>query len=147
MATEYIYLNGTVEGFVRLGSPDPKYDNFYVGLTLDAESKAKYAASGMQMKAKTSADGKEFITFRRKNKAIIKDQLVTFGAPTVLDANDQPLTKFIGKGTELTAKVIVYDTQKGKGHRLDAVKVSKLVEYVPPKKEEGVTETKKAIPF
>lgn len=137
MATETFYVSGTVEGFIRLNTPDEKYDNFYVGIALDDTSKATFAASGMQMKPKASQEGKEFITFRRKNKAIIKDELVKFGPPKVLDKDNNPLTKFVGRGSKVTAKVIVYDTQKGKGHRLDAVRVDELVEYVPQKKDDA----------
>jgi hypothetical protein len=135
MATATHYISGTAEGFIRLNSPDEKYDNFYVGLSLNEASKAEFAASGMQMETKVSQEGKEFITFRRPNKKVIKDELVKFGAPKVIDKDSNPVTAFVGKGSELTLKVIVYDTVKGKGHRLEAVRVDKLVEYKPQPKE------------
>jgi hypothetical protein len=57
--------------------------------------------------------------------------LVTYTPPEVLDKDNQPFTKLIGNGSTVTCKVIIYDTIKGKGHRLEAVRVDDWVEYVP----------------
>lgn len=37
----------------------------------------------------------------------------------------------LGNGTDAVIRVAVYDTQKGKGQRLDSIKVLNLVEYTP----------------
>jgi hypothetical protein len=66
---------------------------------------------------------------------MIKDQLVAFGPPTVIDKDKNPVTALVGNGSKVTAKVAVYDTRMGKGHRLETVRVDELVEFVPEKKD------------
>jgi hypothetical protein len=46
----------------------------------------------------------------------------------------------IGNGSTVTCKISVYDTQLGKGHQLEAVRVEELVEYV---KTEGEANERK----
>lgn len=150
MATETLYLSGVVEGPIRLNSPDEKYDSFYVGLGLDAESQKTFDASGMQQQVvKSNETGKPFYFFRRPNKKVIKDELVKFGPPKVLDKDNNAVTDFVGKGSKVTIKVVVYDSRKGKGHRLEAVRVDELVKYEPkPKAEEAAGESApKKMPF
>lgn len=128
MASSYYYLSGKAK-WAKLFKPDDKYKNWQINLYLDDESKGKFAESGMSMQPKRDDDG-EFITFRRPEAKLIRNELVKFDPPTVTDANGQPLDKLVGNGSDVTIKVVVYDTIKGKGHRLEAVRVNNLVEYV-----------------
>lgn len=57
----------------------------------------------------------------------IKKELVHFGPPKVIDKDGVPVTQLLGNGSEVVIKVVVYDSKKGKGHRLEAVQVHKLV--------------------
>lgn len=127
MASSYYYLSGKAK-WAKLFKPDDKYKNWQINLYLDDESKAKFAESGMSMQPKHDDDG-EFITFRRPEAKLIKNELVKFDPPPVTDSSGQLLDKLVGNGSDVTIKVVVYDTIKGKGHRLEAVKVNKLVEY------------------
>src|SRR5262245_36372247 len=155
MATTTHYFTGIVRQ-AFLAKPD-KFGNYIIGLELDEPSKVELAASGSTLKARTW-DGFTFVTFRRPTQKPIKQELVTFQPPAVLDAQGQPLTKLVGKGSKAIAKVIMYPTIKGQGHRLEAVQVLELVEYVPqPKPDQAaaapamqappVAANRPAIPF
>lgn len=128
MASNYFFLSGKAK-WAKLFKPDDKYKNWQIQVYLDDESMKIYDASGMTMQKKTDADG-VFVTFRRPEAKVIKEELVKFEPPSVLDASGNKLDQLVGNGSDVTVKVIVYDTMKGKGHRLEAVKVNKLVPYV-----------------
>jgi hypothetical protein len=128
MASSYYYLSGKAK-WAKLFKPDDKYKNWQIQVYLDDQSMATYDESGMTMQKKQDEDG-TFVTFRRPEAKVIKDELVKFNPPDVLDASGNKLEQLVGNGSDVTIKVIVYDTMKGKGHRLEAVKVNKLVEYV-----------------
>lgn len=147
MATETFYLSGKAR-YPRLTKPDDKYDLYSIGVILDAKSQAEFEASGMQMKPK-SYNGDTFVTFRRPNKKIIKDELVKFGPPKVLDKDGKTITALVGNDSDVTVKVSVYDSAKGKGHRLDAVRVDNLIEFKPQPKEQPAAsgESTQSIPF
>jgi hypothetical protein len=155
MATAYYYLTGKAK-WARLFTPDEKYKNYKVDLLLDAESKKKFIESGMTMVPKMAEEG-EYITFRRPEAKLIKNELVKFEAPPVLDTDGKPVDKLIGNGSDITIKVVVYDTVKGKGHRLEAVRVNELIEYEKPAEMPAATAAaateaapkaaKKAMPF
>ena len=74
----------------------------------------------------------KFLIFRRPAEKLIKGEVVKFDPPKVWDAKNQPFDGIIGNGSEATVKVMHYDTVKGKGHRWEAIRVDKLVEYNPP---------------
>jgi hypothetical protein len=128
LASSYYYLSGRAK-WAKLFKPDDKYKNWQIQVYMDEPSMAIFDETGMTMQKKTDDDG-TFVTFRRPETKIIKDELVKFNPPDVLDANGDKLDQLVGNGSDVTVKVIVYDTMKGKGHRLEAVKVTKLVPYV-----------------
>jgi hypothetical protein len=145
MATETYYISGLAK-FPRLTKPDEKYDNYSIGVILDDKSRAQFKESGMQL-TEREYDGDKFVTFRRPNSKAIKDELVKFGAPKVMDKDGNTITALVGNGSEVTAKVIVYDSAKGKGHRLEAVRVDKLIEFVPTPREGADLPTNGKMPF
>jgi hypothetical protein len=141
MATELYIFRGKAK-WAQLTKPDKEYDNFKINVYLDEDSRKLFATSGLQLTPKTDEDG-EFVVFRRPNYKQIKKELVNFGPPEVVGADGQ----LIGNGSEVAIKVIVYDSKKGKGHRLESVKVLNLVPYegsnggssaAPVKSVEGV---------
>jgi hypothetical protein len=136
MATTTHYFSGVARQLF-LTRPD-QFGNYTVGVELDAASHTELANSGTTLKPRTW-EGHTFVTFRRPKQKVIKDQLVQFGPPVVIDANGQPMTKMVGKGSKVTIKVVVYDSMKGKGHRLDTVRVDELVEYVPQPQPQAQT--------
>lgn len=137
MASSYYYLSGKAK-WAKLFKPDEKYKNWQIQVYLDDASMKTYDESGMTMQKKRDDDG-TFVTFRRPEAKVIKDELVKFDPPSVLDTDGNKLDQLVGNGSDVTVKVIVYDTMKGKGHRLEAVKVNKLVPYV--KQESAPAET------
>lgn len=130
MASKYYYLSGKAK-WARLYSPDDMYKNYKIDVALDDESKAVFKESGMTMKTKVADDG-EYITFRRPESKVIKDELVKFDPPLVTDVDGQKIDALVGNGSDVTIKVVVYDTVKGKGHRLEAVRVDNLIPYEKP---------------
>jgi hypothetical protein len=127
MATEYLYLRGKAK-WPQLTKPDDKYDNFKINVYLDDESMNLFSESGIQLTPKTDEDG-TYVVFRRPNYKQLKKELVHFGAPKVIDGDGAPVTVAIGNGSDVVVKIVVYDSKKGKGHRLEAVQVVNLIPY------------------
>lgn len=130
MATKFFDLTGTVK-WAKVRKPDDKYNNWTVNFYPDERSWRIFQDSGLQIRPKEDEDGK-FVIFRRPAEKLIKSELVKFEPPKVWDANNQAFDGIIGNGSSATVKVAVYDTVKGKGHRWEAIRVDKLVEYNPP---------------
>jgi hypothetical protein len=42
-----------------------------------------------------------------------------------------PETRYLGNGTKVLIKVEFFDTRNGRGHRLLALRVDELIEYIP----------------
>jgi hypothetical protein len=144
MPTTTHYFTGIVRQ-AFLARPD-KFNNYIIGLELDEPSKTELAATGSSLESRTW-DGFTFHTFRRPTQEMIKQEVVKFEPPKVVDAQGQPLTKLVGKGSTAIAKVIMYPTMKGQGHRLEAVQVLDLVEFVPqPKSDQGMAPVTGAAP-
>jgi hypothetical protein len=131
MSTKYIYLRGKVK-WAMVRKPDEKYNNYKVNLYFDEASQKVFRESGLRLEAKNDEDG-EFYTFRRPASKLIKGEAVNFGPPKLLNADNSefPDDKLVGNGSDVTIKVTVYDTVKGKGHRLEVVRVENLVEFIP----------------
>lgn len=127
MASKYIYLSGKAK-WARVHKPDEKYHNFSVQLYLDKTSSKTYADSGLGLTVKEDEEGK-YIKLRRPEAKLMKGEMVEFGPPKIIDKDNNPFDGAIGNGSDVTTKVVVYDTVKGPGHRLEAIRVDKLVEY------------------
>lgn len=115
-----------------------------------------FERSGLQLEPKEDEDGK-YVVFRRDTEKKMKKDFVAFTPPFVYDSDGTPLvqykdtetgmnvysydmkgdTKFervgdpvmIGNGTLAKVRVSIYDTARGKGHRLENIKIVDLVEY------------------
>lgn len=128
MSSTYINLSGVAK-WVRIATPDPLYDNYSVNLYLDEKSRKAFDESGLRLEPKTDEDG-TFIKLRCPTSKLIKNELVAFEAPKAIDKNKNPIDPWIiGNGSRVRCNVIVFDTRKGKGHRLLEVMVTDLVEY------------------
>lgn len=156
MSTQYYKLSGMCK-WAKVRKPDPEYNNYTINVYLDEPSLQKFRESGMTMTPKADEDG-EYITFRRPVEKLMKGEVVKFSAPPLFEADGK--TEFeglIGNGSNVEIKVTVFDTKKGRGHRLEGVRVLKLVEYNLPADvpiTEGATPAtttttpvKKALPF
>ena len=145
MATQTYYFTGKCQwAKVYKGQEDQRYQNFGLDVELDEKNLAIYKESGIQTHLQVSGEksqtgreitwcdgrkGVTFVKFKRPVSKLIKGQLVNYGPPSVLDKDNQPFDKPIGNGSSVTCKVVVYDTAKGKGSRLETVRVDEWVEY------------------
>lgn len=104
---------------------DPELDMEFIKLSRPTEKKIQ----------------KNYVTFNpirifNKDGSMIQDTLDANGA--VLKSydtdNPQPMTSIgervlLGNGTEVEVTLVVYDTQVGKGHRIEEIRVLDLVHY------------------
>jgi len=127
MATATLYLSGKSK-WSKFKTPDDKYNNWKTNLYLDDRSMSLYKNSQLALQLKTDDDG-SYIVLRRPVSKIINGKQVDFDPPTVIDTEGHPVDKLVGNGSDIVCKVSVYDTVKGKGHRLEKVMVTNLIEY------------------
>lgn len=133
MATKTYYFSGEVM-YPKLVTPDTKFNEqgiYCLDLFMDNDSWEKFEKSGAQLKVR-DRDGRKFITFKRPAKKLIKGDVVDLGPPDVLNNDNSPFDmskSLVGNGSKVTVKVNIYDTMKGKGHTLEAVRVDYLVAY------------------
>lgn len=136
MATQHIFLTGLCK-WAKVHAPDKEYGYYGMNLYLDKAAKKVFNDSGLRLEIKEDEDG-EFIRVRRDPEKLRDwDQ----EKPTVLiHEGDEylPFTKNIGNGSLVTAKIQVYDSKKGKGHRLEAVAVEELVPWETEENEEDL---------
>ena len=127
MATKVYKFYGECR-WAKVHTPDEKYDTYQLDLFMDKPSWALYEKSERQLKVKEAEEGK-FVTFRRPDAKLIKKELVKFGPPKVVDGVGRPIEDLVGNGSKVAIEVAVYDTQKGKGHRMEKVTVLELVPF------------------
>lgn len=115
--------------WAKLFKPDEKYSRYSLELVPDEAGDLEYKKTGLQLKRRANGG----LSFGRPIEKLIKGELVEFGPPKVVDVNGEPLSDKImfANGCKATIKVVVYKTPKGPGHRLEAVRVDELLEYVP----------------
>jgi len=171
LATEYIDLTGK-SYWAKLSSNKPdEYSGdkrWTLNLVLDEDQWEVFEESGLQLKRK-SGPGGDFIQLRRPVKKLFNDTVVNFTAPVIIDEdgkwiryfvdnngdnvfswdkNKSAEPKMVGKnmlitnGSTVTARVAVYDTMKGKGHRLESVQIIDMApaEMTENQEEEAKTE-------
>ena len=101
-----------------------------IELELDPEQRALLKKSGSKVRLDLKDDGTIRAKFKRN---FVNEKIPELGGlPSVFDADGKPFSDLIGNGSDVTIKVSVYDTQMGKGTRLDAVRVDTLVPYDGP---------------
>lgn len=131
MSTTVWYFTGPCKwAKVYKSQLDPKYKRWSIDVYLDNKNLDDYKRSGMQLEVREDEDGK-FVRFSRASVKIINKEVVEFDPPEVVRVSEEgnsPFNDPIGNGSIVVVKVAVFDTQKGKGHRLDKVGV---IEHVP----------------
>ncbi len=130
MSTSTIYVTGIAKWARVFGHQmDTKFgEKFHITVYPDEAGVITLKQSGSRASAKTDEDG-TFYKFSRDNKKEFKGQLEVLGPPKVLDPNNETFTQPIGNGSKVTVKLSVYDSSKGKGTRLEAVRVDEHVPY------------------
>jgi len=138
MATQVYYWSGEAQWAKVYDEGDKEYQNWQIEVALDKESRRLFDESGSRLEFRKSDDGKEYIKIRRPWEKKIGDKLRKFDPPPVLDKDGNPTDVLIGNGSLVTVKVEVYDTKKGKGTRLEAIRIDKLVPYAGNNEEREV---------
>lgn len=138
MATGIIFLKGKTK-WAKVRKPDEKYGNYEVPLYMDKKEMAKFKALGLGLTIRSDDDG-EFVTFKRREQEPPRKngEVITNGPPKVTILQDGQYVPWpeglIGNGSEVTVKIEYYDTPRRgagtRGHRLLAVGIDKLVEYI-----------------
>lgn len=144
MATKYINLRGKLKWTNKLKETDEYGGNTFWKVSLydmDEASIAAFEESGCRVRPKDD-EGAQVYTFRRDTNKMIKGENVEFEPPLVVDNEGNKFEGSIGHGSEGIVNVAVYDTQMGKGHRLQGVKVVELVEFEPDADSAGFASEK-----
>lgn len=147
--TKTLYLNGVVEWAHQLFIPDDfrgvrKWKvNFYP----DDKATAEMKNHGVQLRFKDGTYGK-FVTAKRETERDFGRGPQQLAPPVIVDANGNkwPEDKAIGNGSKGTLKLEVYKSQMGIGTRVVGFKVTELVEYERPERDDDNNQNE-AIPF
>jgi hypothetical protein len=127
MASKFWFFTGMAK-WCKLDKPDERYGFYGLDLYLDKPSMKRFKESGLNLKIHKNDDG-EYVRFRRDPEKL-RDQDPEKPRKLIFeDGEYKPFDGLIGNGSFVEVKVQVYDSQKGKGHRLDAVAVHELVPY------------------
>lgn len=134
MAMKIIFISGEC-AWAKLDTPDTKFSTagvYTIDVFLDEANRQKFNEAGIQLKVKEK-DGKTFATFRRVHSKLVKGVSTVVGPPPIHYADGTSLkgNQKIGNGSEVTLKISVYDTPKGKGSNIEAIRVDHLVPYEP----------------
>lgn len=157
MATNWHNVKGFAY-WAKVYEPDSYngQENYKITLYFkDDKELESFKKIGLELQIKEDDNGK-FVTFRRPRKKTIKDDIVFFSPPEVrgkvsvkyIDDKGEVIRQYnkgehngklerdgeatlIGNGSKVSVNICVYDTAKGKGHRLESVTIYELVEYVP----------------
>lgn len=132
MAQVETYIKGKGKWLkIFAGQEDTEFKCWPLDLYLDEEQLAVFKSWNSELKLREDKDTAEpYIKLRRPTMKLIKDKLVHFDPPEVLSSDNGKWSGAkIGNGSELTCKVVVYDSKKGKGVRLEAVRVDVHVPF------------------
>lgn len=167
MASKWISVKG-IARWAKVYTPDAFMgaENYKIDFApIDALEQKKLDDSGIQLTAKKNdEDGLDYIRLRRPVKKVFSDEVTFFAPPEISgkvtvqyqDENGDRLRQYkkgdkinrvgdpveIGNGSTVIANICVYDTVKGKGHRLEGLTVLDLVEY---KRDEQKEENSKEL--
>jgi hypothetical protein len=116
---------------------------YTIDVLLEKAELDKVTKSGSKLKPRITDEGIS-IKFKRKH---IHPVEALGGPPKVADKDNEPwdASIFVGNGSKVEVWFEVFDTMKGKGTRLEGVKVLELEEYEFVSDEEY--ETKNKLPF
>jgi len=122
------YIEGTLV-FQNLAKPSDKYGRYDITIAVDDANLDVYNQSGMQGKPKYDDKYKQTtVAFGKPGEKKVGNIITPTEPPACLDAKQDNLDPIVvDRGSKVVCKVIVYDTPKGKGHRLSSVMVTDLV--------------------
>jgi len=133
MAQIETYISGKGKWVkVLAGQEDKKFKRWTLDLYLDDSQVEAFKKWNSELLLREDKETKEpFIKLGRPTMKLIKDKVVQFDPPELVtsDGKTSWTGGAIGNGSELTCKVVIYDTMKGKGVRLEKVRVDAHVPY------------------
>lgn len=135
--TKTYYFTGPCK-WAKVYQPDDyKGDKKWkVNVYLNKETKKQLKEAGVQLKIREDEDG-EFVVFSRPVERQYQDEVKFFEPPKIFNKELEKIEDLIGNGSVITAKISVFDTAKGTGHRLEAIRVDSLVKYEENQTEES----------
>lgn len=155
--TDILKMNGKAY-WCKVYEPDTAFgaSNYKLDFVPDEASLILFKASGIQKTIKEDERGK-FFQLARPDFKLIKGDVINFTGPVIEDKDGKVIVDYInketgrrvysysakdkanvirrgtpiliGNGSGVEVKVAVYDTLKGKGHRLETIRVTDLIEY------------------
>lgn len=154
MSQTTYYISGKANwAKLNKGQEDKKFKCWVLDLYIEPDQVKEFKKwdSALELRDTTTKffDDKvgpqNWIKLRRTTTKLIKDKVVNFDPPVLLDkdGDEYDPRPNVGNGSDITCKVVVFDTMKGKGVRLEAVRVDNLVEYAA----EDVDESNVDSPF
>lgn len=128
-------IKGTVR-FAQLGKTN-KYGRYTLDVYINDETKADLLKQQLD-RVVAEDEGGTYVRLNRNPEQLVfrGDQRVPAGQVRVTDTEGRTFTKIIGKGSEIACVIEVFPYTKNGGgvtHRLEDIKVIKLVEYIPAK--------------
>lgn len=130
MATETFYFSGPCR-WAKVHSPDKMYNKYSIDVQLEGDELKKFK----EIKLRNSVKDDGWVTFRRdpNHTVYVNGEKVPAGAPKIVDPSGNLVPDLIGNGSTVTIKISVYSYNnvhgKGKGSRLEQVRVDKLEKY------------------
>ena len=123
-------------------------ENYKVTLLVDNDEYYKFKEAGIRTRPKKDEEtGKWLLTFKRpaEGKKVTDRQgnevILGGGAPKIVNKDGEAWTRempLIGRNSTVDIRVTVYDAGRmGKGHRLEALKVTNLIPYDDTKREQA----------
>lgn len=139
MATQYIFVPGKIKWAKGLTTVDPEYKTYNAQMVVDDTEKARLEGAGCQATFKFSEEDRGFVfKIKKDSTRKQKDGTVSEASPPEVFLTDPDGKRVdldpvkVGNGSEVTAKLELYDTKKGgKGTRLVGIRVETLIEFVP----------------
>lgn len=157
--TKYVKIPGKAS-WHHIYKPDDyaNAETYKFSLVVNQATKELIQKYDLQGEFKQHESGDEVYTFRRPAEKVILKKFVSFAPPTIYNKDGSVLCAYkyngevvqsvdqsvswdkfeptgeqplIGHGSDVVLDVCVYDTFKGKGARLQSVKLIDLIEYVP----------------
>jgi hypothetical protein len=140
MATEFYKFEGKAK-WAKIYEPE----EFRGSVNWKIDQIARRKKAGLQSKVYEDEDG-TYVCFKRPKTKLIKNVLNEFSGPKILDVDGNTLVSYhksqdgskwervgnpvlIGNGSTVEVEVAVYDTQMGKGQRLESIRIIDLIEY------------------
>ena len=140
MATQVHKLKGKLKWAKNLTQPDEFRGSTNYKVNIYDIDEDEWKKIGVQTRPREDKEGDKLYLLKRPDSKVINKELVPFGPITVVDTEGNDLSDtLIGNGSEAIVEFITYDTSMGKGHRVNKVTVTNLIEYSPP--VEGVPAT------